>query len=243
MAGTGLPTNQLAQYQGSVHGRQLIEHRDLAAPTCNDCHGNHGAFPPGADSIAAVCGHCHVIQREFFMASPHHGPYERLGVRECSSHHGHHDIQPSSDDMVGVGPRSTCVTCHERGTAGYAAAAVMGEAVRRLRDGITQAELSLDLAAHAGMPCHEGNFELTSARDALVQVRNLVHTADAGRVATAAAAGLETAAAVEAVGQGALAELRSRRWLAIIPLGMIALVATLLYVKIRRLGGGLGRGR
>jgi hypothetical protein len=48
---------------------------------------------------------------------------------------------------------------------------------------------------------------------------------------------------VEAVGQGALAELRSRRWLAIIPLGMIALVATLLYVKIRRLGGGLGRGR
>src|SRR5207302_1420728 len=45
-----LPTNQLALYQQSVHYAALTKGNDLSAPTCNDCHGNHGAAPPGAGS-------------------------------------------------------------------------------------------------------------------------------------------------------------------------------------------------
>src|SRR5688572_12273090 len=46
----GIPTDQAEKFKGSVHGEALLKNRDMAAPTCNDCHGNHGAAPPGATS-------------------------------------------------------------------------------------------------------------------------------------------------------------------------------------------------
>jgi Cytochrome c3 len=54
--GTALPTSQLADYQRSVHSAALTKGNDLSAPTCNDCHGNHGATPPGVGAVANVCG-------------------------------------------------------------------------------------------------------------------------------------------------------------------------------------------
>src|SRR5947199_213145 len=51
-----MPTVQFEKYRKSVHGTALMDQRDLAAPTCNDCHGNHGARPPGMDSVPGVCG-------------------------------------------------------------------------------------------------------------------------------------------------------------------------------------------
>src|SRR5207247_2141435 len=71
MSAYGVPTNQFADYQRSVHAELLLSRHDLGAPTCNDCHGNHGAYPPGASSVAAVCGQCHPINRDLFVASPH----------------------------------------------------------------------------------------------------------------------------------------------------------------------------
>ena len=56
-----LPTDQLANYQQSVHYAALTKGNDLSAPTCNDCHGNHGAAPPGAGSVVNVCGTCHAV--------------------------------------------------------------------------------------------------------------------------------------------------------------------------------------
>lgn len=43
-----IPTDQITAYQNSIHGKALLEKGDQAAPACNDCHGNHGATPPGA---------------------------------------------------------------------------------------------------------------------------------------------------------------------------------------------------
>src|ERR1019366_918341 len=65
----GIPTDQLQKYQTSVHAEALK--KDLSAPTCNDCHGNHGAAPPGTASTANVCGTCHIRQAELFAKSPH----------------------------------------------------------------------------------------------------------------------------------------------------------------------------
>ena len=56
MAEYNIPTDQLEKYISSVHGQALLERGDLGAPACNDCHGNHGAAPPGVTSLAAVCG-------------------------------------------------------------------------------------------------------------------------------------------------------------------------------------------
>ncbi|MCI0407384.1 MAG: NapC/NirT family cytochrome c, partial [Acidobacteria bacterium] len=62
----GVPTNQLAEYQTSIHFRAVHEQGDLSAPTCNDCHGSHGAAPPGVESVTSVCGTCHVREATLF---------------------------------------------------------------------------------------------------------------------------------------------------------------------------------
>ena len=41
--------------------RRMVERNDLSAPTCNDCHGNHGAAPPGVGAVTNVCGTCHTV--------------------------------------------------------------------------------------------------------------------------------------------------------------------------------------
>jgi len=57
----GIPTDQFSKFSVSVHGKALLEKKDIGAPACNDCHGNHGATPPGIGSISNVCEQCHVV--------------------------------------------------------------------------------------------------------------------------------------------------------------------------------------
>jgi Cytochrome c3/Cytochrome c554 and c-prime len=233
MAPYGIPTTQLAEYETSVHGKRLLIDRDTAAPTCNDCHGNHGAYPPGASSVAAVCGQCHAVQRELFEKSPHAEPYRRLGLPACANHHGPHAVTKTSDEMVGVGKLSTCIACHDPGSSGYQAAATMAQALQSLVQEVANANDTLQQAARAGMDVGEAQFQLQAAREALVNTRNLVHAFDPAPVEKAAGDGVAVAEGARRAGLTALAELHDRRWLAIIPLGIIALTCGLLYAKIR----------
>ena len=61
--------HQFADYQKSVHYAALTKGNDLSAPTCNDCHGNHGAAPPGVGSVANVCGTCHAVFAQKFAGA------------------------------------------------------------------------------------------------------------------------------------------------------------------------------
>src|SRR5215813_13545040 len=69
--GSPLPTQQFADFQKSVHYATLTKGHDLGAPTCNDCHGNHGAAPPGVGSVTNVCGTCHAAFAQKFGTSVH----------------------------------------------------------------------------------------------------------------------------------------------------------------------------
>jgi predicted CXXCH cytochrome family protein len=242
MAGYRIPTDQLVEYQRSVHGHLLLVERDLSAPTCNDCHGNHGAYPPGADSVAAVCGQCHAINRDLFLASPHHAPFVRLGLAECVACHGNHEVRRTSDDMLGTSAVAVCVGCHAPDSAGFAAARRMRAAVDRLREALAAAEGTLGRAGAAGMEVSEAEFDLQEVREALVQARNQVHSFDPAALEKVASAGVEKATAAERVGEAALAEHTNRRWTALVPLAAIVLVAGLLYLKIRSLDEEAGPG-
>jgi len=92
MASYGLRTDQLESYRRSVHGTMLLELGDTSAPACNDCHGNHGAVPPGVSSVANVCGQCHGREASLFRASRKQAVFEDLGVAECTVCHDHHAI-------------------------------------------------------------------------------------------------------------------------------------------------------
>ncbi len=115
--GRPLPVDQQTLWKESVHARALLEKEDLSAPTCNDCHGNHGAVPPGIESIAFVCGQCHGREAELFRASrkkqlfdEHNGYLASAGPAGCAMCHQPPD--PSAK-ITTIHAFSECVTCHQ----------------------------------------------------------------------------------------------------------------------------------
>ncbi len=139
--GAPLPTDQYARWGQSVHAKALLERGDLSAPTCNDCHGNHGAVPPGVDSIARVCGQCHGREATLFRTSSklegfhrhneylaesegrcdacHEAPDPPAalpGARhfaECATCHGNHSVMRPTLAMLAPLPPYPCAFCHE----------------------------------------------------------------------------------------------------------------------------------
>jgi hypothetical protein len=111
--GKPIPLDQYARWRQSVHAAALFEKGDLTAPTCNDCHGNHGARPPGVDSVANVCGQCHGREAELFRSSPKQAAFAAhneflQSAGDCSSCHD--ALKPSVSSLDHF---SECVTCHE----------------------------------------------------------------------------------------------------------------------------------
>jgi hypothetical protein len=103
MASYGIPTDQLAKYEKSAHWDALSVRRDLSAPACNDCHGNHGAAPPGISWVGNTCGQCHSVMADNFAKSRHGQVFPLLGIPGCVACHNNHDIQPTRDAMLGLG--------------------------------------------------------------------------------------------------------------------------------------------
>jgi hypothetical protein len=114
--GRPLPTNQYGLWRHSVHAKTMFEREDLSAPTCNDCHGNHGAAPPGLESVAFVCGQCHGREAELFRKSPKHAGFTEhneyladAGAESCAA--CHEDPEPQAK-LTTVHSFNECATCH-----------------------------------------------------------------------------------------------------------------------------------
>ena len=67
-------------FRTSVHGQGLLKMGLIVAPSCNDCHGNHGAAPPGVASVGNVCGTCHALIAERFRNSSHAPAFAAAGA-------------------------------------------------------------------------------------------------------------------------------------------------------------------
>jgi Cytochrome c3 len=229
-----IPTDQLAQYQKSVHAQTLAQ-GDTSAPTCTTCHGNHGATPPGVSSVANVCGTCHVMNEQLFEKSPHQAAFAKMGLPGCVQCHSNHAILKPADDWVGVGPNSVCATCHAPGDPGYRSAQAMAQDLSRLNLAIARAETVLDTAERAGMEVSNPKLQLTSAHEALIKGRVDVHTFRAAEVGKVTKPGLEIATQADQAGVAALAELNVRRKGLGISLITILVAIVGLYMKIRQM--------
>ncbi len=144
--GRPLDTTPYPLWRQSVHARSMFEREDLSAPTCNDCHGNHGAAPPGVDSITFVCGQCHGREAGLFRRSTkaaawrQHDEYlaeagaesclachdadtpqaaltHMRSFGECTVCHGNHGVLRPTVAMFSPLPPTPCAFCHE-GTDG-----------------------------------------------------------------------------------------------------------------------------
>ena len=241
MAEYGIPTSQHEQYEQSVHRAALVEKEDLSAPTCNDCHGNHGARPPEVESMAFVCGTCHAKQSELFRQSTMKPAFDELELGECIVCHGNHRIVPPTDDLLfhvplaEDVPATGCYTCHpDPADAALAISTAVRADLGLLEARIGEARAVLAGAGAKGMPVAEAEFELTGATDALVEARALVHLFRSEPVDEACTRGVKVADSALAQGRAAIEGFYFRhRWLGVSLVG-IAFVITSLWLKLRQ---------
>jgi hypothetical protein len=235
MAQYKIPTDQVEKYKKSVHWKMMTSKGDLSAPTCNDCHGNHGAAPPGVSSVVNVCGQCHPVNAELFNKSPHSKIFVQMGIPGCASCHSNHQIVETSDAMLSTGDKSACATCHSPTSSGATLAASMLVSIDRLKNDYEKAHTLLGNAEDAGMEVSQPLFELNDAKTALIKARAAIHGFDQALLDKEVAPGLKVAEKAHARGVRALDELQFRRkGLAISALIIFALVVGLI-LKIRQM--------
>lgn len=232
-----IPTDQLAKYLKSAHAEALFKNLDLSAPTCNDCHGNHGAAPPGAASVGNVCGTCHVRQSELFQKSPHKPVFEGLGIADCLACHNNHDTAHPTDAMLGNHKTAVCTACHSEGT-GFDAAGRMGGAINSLAGQIASADEILERGTRLGMEVSRIKFDLNEARNHLIDARVVVHGFSPELLDSAAKPGMEIAQKSYQQGLQALEDAAFRRKGLALSLIVIGLAIVAIYLKIREIENG-----
>lgn len=182
MKGYGIPTNQYEKFAKGVHGVALLENQDTGAPACNDCHGNHGAVPPGVSSVRQVCGQCHVNNVQYFAASRMGEAFMEEELHGCEECHGNHYIPKTSDTMVGTDEHAVCMDCHDEGDGGYEAAASIRSQLDSLVAAYDSALVKQERVRTIGMDDVDIGFLLQESHQSLIQARTLVHTFDPERV-------------------------------------------------------------
>lgn len=235
MADYKIPTDQLQKYKTSVHFKALTVKGDLSAPTCNKCHGNHGAVPPGINWVGNVCGQCHSVQADLFRKSVHAKAFEQMGTPGCATCHENHGIQEPTDAMLGLGDKAVCAGCHAPGDKGATGAVEMRSLIDSLAGESQKAREALLQAERAGMEVSQAQFDLNGAREALVKARAAVHAFKVDAVKKEVDPGLAISAKAYERGVRAMQELGFRRkGLAVSLVIIIALIAGLI-VKIRQI--------
>jgi len=235
MKGYKIPTKQLEEYKQSVHARALFEKKDLSAPTCNDCHGNHGAIPPEVTSIAYVCRQCHLSTAELFSRSPHSQAFDEMGISECEACHSNHKILPPTDNMLGTGEESVCIQCHEADSKPYQIASQMKQALDEFVSKFEDAQSLLERAEGRGVEVSESKFRLQEANTALILIRNLTHSLSMEEIEEKISEGEKIVSEVKTSGEAALSEAIFRRKGLVIATIFLILLAIALFLKIRQM--------
>ncbi|WP_292932644.1 cytochrome c3 family protein [Noviherbaspirillum sp.] len=113
--------DQLEEYKDSIHGKEVLEKKNIKAAVCSDCHTTHAVANTSADptklKITASCGNCHTDRYKSYK-STYHGQVTALGYAEtgkCFDCHGSHGIQPKKNPDSKVNEKNllkTCKQCH-----------------------------------------------------------------------------------------------------------------------------------
>jgi hypothetical protein len=211
MAGHDVPTDQLAQYRRSVHGRLMYDDGDASAPTCNDCHGNHGAAPPGVSAVGYVCGQCHATMADYLEESGHRDLLARAGLAGCATCHGSHEITPVGEEDLAERSSRVCGRCHpsSQGAAGQFLA--MQALIDSLKVAAAHSDSLLSTAENLGMEVSQAHFELEEVTNAITKARSAVHTLRVDPVRDEVRAGFAVTDRALERGRAALDEHRVRR--------------------------------
>ncbi|MGD1095552.1 MAG: cytochrome c3 family protein [Bryobacteraceae bacterium] len=234
MAKYGIPTDQLAQYHTSVHW-DALKNGDLSAPTCVSCHGNHGAKPPQVESVAAVCGSCHVLFQQLYEKSPHEPVFSGAGGGGgCIVCHSNHGIHEPSTAML-VGPQAVCSQCHDPSTPGANAAVEIAGWMNTLDASLKHSDAVLGTAERDGMEVSDAQAQLADGREDLVKARLAMHSFHPEEMHQPIEAGMSIAGETLRAGEAALKEKNYRRFGLAVSVLFIAITVVAIFLVIRRL--------
>ena len=235
MAKYKIPTRQLEDYRGSVHWNALKDRGDLSAPNCASCHGNHGAKPPQVESVAAVCGTCHVLFQQLYQKSVHQPVFSGdSGGGGCVVCHQNHAVHMPSTAML-AGDTSVCAQCHDAGSNGGKAAAQLAQWLDGLDASLKRSESILTTADKYGMEVSEAQVRLIEGRENLIKARLAMHAFDLGEVKKPVDAAMAIATETRQTGEAALREKDYRRFGLAVSVVLIVLAMAALWLLIRRI--------
>lgn len=229
----GIKGNEVEEYKKSVHYAALTEKNDLSAPTCKSCHGAHGATPPGVDSVANVCGTCHVSQLERFDLSPHKDAFTAMDQPACEACHSNHAIGQPQDSWIGVADKQVCGACHSAGDAGAVAAATISGALSKAAASEAAVRERVGRVKRAGMLMDPADIKLEEAHQSYVMAEVEIHTVTVARLEKQTQAVLAATSAADKDAAAAEAEIRFRRTGLFVSLAVIAVAMVTLALKIR----------
>ncbi len=188
-----IDSNVYSDFAKGVHGVALLEKKDVGSPACNDCHGNHGATPPGISSISNVCGMCHINNIEFFKESKMAKPFAENDYHGCEECHSNHAVMKPDDNFVGTNDDASCMQCHEEGDKGYKEAEKINLKLTNLVNVYDSAKVKLIEVRNKGMNDVDIEYILREANQSLIQARTLVHTFDSEKVGEKTNEGIQAA--------------------------------------------------
>ena len=223
------------EWKRSVHAKQMYEFGDMSAPTCNDCHSDHGARPPGVHDVHRVCGTCHAEQSQRFVASPHNEPFARLGFGECNECHGRHDVQPANETMLSDDEGGTCRACHSEQETGAIAARELRRIIDKARLVADKARTDVDRAKRSGLLVPVAELAEREIYTEIRRMRIAIHEMRPTALSTIAA-NVEAAGARindETHAQRQDIEFRRKGYIGF--LGLLGVMMILIGIKLRRL--------
>lgn len=227
------PTDILEKYTNSVHGIALFQKHDLSAANCVQCHGSHGAVPPGVKEIGATCGKCHINEKKYFLESPHASAAEEGYFPECAACHDYHAIQKPSTVLY----NTACLNCHGEEDEAFQ----RGQGIKRMIDSSSQtlaaAEQAVRQAAIEGIFVDEETAMLEEAKTNVIEMAPTQHSLSVEKISGLSA---DVAGVTKEIQEGIQKKRRDLQWrkIALIPLWIFVLfMVTVLYVRYNQLKG------
>lgn len=227
----GLPSDQYDKYVQSYHGELLLKEKRREAPTCADCHGTHGATPPGVKEVSHVCGQCHSLTEQYYNQGPHRQALDTYGSPRCVDCHGNHKILFPSDEMLVGEEKGHCGSCHRQGSKGWEVAEANHREISALAAAIKEAEGNLDTAEKMHMDVRDPLATLEEARTALVEARATQHNLSAKVIGEKTGDGLLLCKEVKASALRAIQASEGRRKNLVAAALACLLMAALVYGK------------
>jgi len=235
----GIPTNQLDEYKASYHGQILykkIKGKNPAlVPSCADCHGIHGAAPPGVKEVSNVCGNCHANNAEYYRKSPHYQSVQKVGVPRCIDCHGNHRIlYPDLERFVGK-EEGHCGHCHDASSFAYTLALEIKQSLEDTSKELERGKKEAEAVQFSGINMEFIDSQLKAGEDKLIEVLPVTHSLNIGLVKGLMDEAKKKAAEVTAEVDKIQKDLqRRKKALLVVILGDFLLVG-LLYLKKRSL--------